>query len=284
MIVGLFIKMIDIKEIATNLELNEYGIWYSGVKKHISYPKDGNVQCLLIEENSFWFKHRNNCITQVLQLFPPGGPVLDVGGGNGFVSLAIKNAGMEVIVLEPGPEGAINSKMRGLNPVICSTLEGAGFKSHSISAIGAFDVIEHIEDDDNFLETVKTLMIQGGRLYITVPAYNFLFSDDDVHAGHYRRYTLGSLTAKLKMHDFQIDFQSYIFEFLPIPVFLFRTIPSKLGLRKGNNPEQKKKEHQQRTGVFNEILQRLLAREIKTLRQKKSLLFGGSCLVSARLK
>jgi len=276
--------MIEINKIATNLKINEHGIWDSGAQTHVSYPKDGNAHCLLIEENSFWFKHRNNCITQVIQLFPPDGPVLDVGGGNGFVSLAIKNAGMEVIVLEPGVEGAMNSKMRGLNPVICSTLQDAGFKPNSISAIGAFDVIEHIEDDDNFLETIKTLMIHGGRLYITVPAYYFLFSDDDVHAGHYRRYTLGSLTAKLRTHDFRIDFQSYIFEFLPIPVFLFRTIPSKLGLRKGNNPEQQTKEHQQRTGMFNGILQRLLAREIKTLRQKKSLPFGGSCLVSARLK
>ncbi len=276
--------MIEINKIATNLELNEHGIWDSGAQTRISYPQDGNAHCLSIEESSFWFKHRNNCITQVMHSFPPDGPVLDVGGGNGYVSLAIKDAGMEVILLEPGAEGAMNSKLRGLDPVICSTLQDAGFKPNSISAIGAFDVIEHIEDDDNFLETAKTMMPHGGRIYLTVPAYNFLFSDDDVYAGHYRRYTLGSLTAKLRAHGFQIDFQSYIFEFLPIPVLLFRTIPSKLGLRKGSNTEQHKKEHQQSNSKFNGILQRLLAREIKALRNKKSLRVGGSCLVAARLK
>ncbi len=275
--------MIEINKIATNLEQGEHGIWVSGEQTQISYPKDGNVHCLSIEENSFWFKHRNNCIIQVMQLFPPNGPVLDVGGGNGYVSLAIMNAGMEVILLEPGVEGAMNGRIRGLSPVICSTLEDAGFKPNSISAIGAFDVIEHIEDDDNFLEIAKTLLTHRGRLYITAPAYNFLFSDDDVHAGHYRRYTLGSLTAKLRAHDFQIDFQSYIFEFLPVPVFLFRTIPSKFGLRNGNNTEQQKKEHQQKTGKFGRILHLLLAREIKALRHKKSLRLGGSCLVAAHL-
>ena len=276
--------MIDLNKITENLKINEHGIWDSGAQTKISYPKDGNSKCLAIEENSFWFKHRNNCITQVMKSFPPNGPVLDVGGGNGYVSLAIKNAGMEVILLEPGTEGAMNGKLRGLNSVICSTFKDAGFKSNSISAIGAFDVIEHIENDDEFLETIKTVLIHRGKLYITVPAYNFLFSDDDVHAGHFRRYTLGSITKKLKAHGFQIAFQSYIFEFLPLPVFLFRTIPSKFGARKKNVNKQQKKDHKQRTGSFGNLLQYLLKREIKALQNKKTLRFGGSCLIVAQLR
>ena len=40
-----------------------------------------------------------------MRRFPPPGTVFDVGGGNGFVTLAIQNAGMDAVLVEPGPEG-----------------------------------------------------------------------------------------------------------------------------------------------------------------------------------
>jgi len=103
---------------------------------------------------------------------------------------AIKNAGLPTVVIEPGLQGAMNAHRKGLNPVICSSLEDAGFKTHLIPAVGLFDILEHIEDDIGFLTTIKTLLVPNGKLYITVPAYNFLRSVEDNYAGHYRRYTL----------------------------------------------------------------------------------------------
>ena len=97
--------------------------------------------------------------------------------------MAIKNAGFDAVVIEPGIQGAMNARNRGLSPVICSTLEDAGFKDHLIPAVGLFDLLEHIKDDISFLKTVKDLLIPGGRLYITVPAYSFLWS---VEAKQYR--------------------------------------------------------------------------------------------------
>ena len=63
--------MLDIQEITTGLKLNEDGIWYSKEIDDISYPKDGNESCFAIEDLSFWFKHRKNCITSVVKEFPP---------------------------------------------------------------------------------------------------------------------------------------------------------------------------------------------------------------------
>lgn len=273
--------MVDISKIATNLECRDPGIWFSKNRSHISYPDDGNVRCLAIEDDSFWFKHRNKCIIEAIRRFPPDGAVFDVGAGNGYVSLTIKNAGFDTVVIEPGVQGAMNAYARGLSPVICSTLEAAGFKSHLIPALGLFDVLEHIEDNIGFLRRIKTLLIPKGRLYITVPAYNFLWSVEDDHAGHYRRYTNKSLMRMLESIGFQIDFKTYIFSVLFFPILFFRTLPSRLGLRRHREFERSRKEHGQNRGALGYLLSCMLDNELKLLRRGKNIAFGGSCLLVA---
>src|SRR6266487_5238914 len=93
--------MIDLTAIAANLELKN-GIWYSKNTSPISYPEHGNDMCFQIEEDSFWFKHRNNCILELVKNYPAGEIFLDVGGGNGFVTLALQQAGYNAILVEPG--------------------------------------------------------------------------------------------------------------------------------------------------------------------------------------
>lgn len=226
------------------------------------------------------FGSRNKCIIESMRLFPPEGAVYDVGAGNGYVTLAIKNAGFDAVVIEPGIQGAMNARNRGLSPVICSTLEHAGFKDHLIPAVGLFDLLEHIKDDVGFLKTIKDLLILGGRLYITVPAYSFLWSVEDDHAGHYRRYTTKSLSIKLKSIGFKIEFSTYIFGLLPI--FIFRSIPSKLGFRSKRDSKRTQKEHSQNHDPLGWILKWALYNELKMFRKCRTLAFGGSCLVVAK--
>ena len=274
--------MIELSKISTNLRLGENGIWFSKKRSRISYPDDGNLRCLALEDSSFWFKHRNKCITESMCLFPPEGVVYDVGAGNGYVTLAIKNAGFNVVAIEPGIQGAMNVRNRGLSPVICSTLEDAGFKDHLIPAVGLFDLLEHIKDDISFLKTVKDLLILGGRLYITVPAYSFLWSVEDDHASHYRRYTNKSLGIKLMSIGFKIEFSTYIFGLLPVPIFIFRSIPSKLGFRSKRDSKRTQKEHSQNLDLLGWILKWALYYELKKIRKCRTLAFGGSCLVVAK--
>ena len=70
-----------------------------------------------------------------MQAFRPKGAIFDVGGGNGYVAMALQRSGIDAVVVEPGP-GALNAKQRGLRLVIQSTLEDAGFKNESITAFG----------------------------------------------------------------------------------------------------------------------------------------------------
>lgn len=275
----------DMQKIAAGLKLGDDGIWYAADSEELSYPSDGNDACFAIEDNSFWFRHRNNCIASVVSLFPPeeNGTLFDIGGGNGFVSSGLVSAGFDVALVEPGRSGAFNAKKRGVENVICATTTTAQFNKNSLPAVGLFDVVEHIEDDLGFLRSVRVLMKPGGRLYVTVPAYGFLWSPEDVSAGHFRRYDMSGISQVLQQAGFEVEFSSYIFRFLPVPVFLLRALPHKLGLsRESGSPEAASRDHAVKGGVMIDILESMLKSEIGNLDRKRPMRFGGSCLIVAR--
>jgi SAM-dependent methyltransferase len=277
--------MLDIQAVSTNLKLGQDGIWYSQDSQDISYPSDGNEVCFTIEDKSFWFKHRNNCILAAVKSYPPedNGTIFDIGGGNGFVSLALEASGFDVALVEPGRTGASNAKRRGLNTVICATTATAQLKPHSLSAIGLFDVVEHIEDDLSFLKSLRGLMKEQGRLYITVPAYSFLWSGEDVSAGHYRRYARNNICKVIEHAGFEVEFSSYIFRFLPIPIALFRVLPYRMGLSLSKNKTQAvARDHAVRSGAIANVLTFVLNSEIENIKNNKKMGFGGSCLIVAK--
>jgi SAM-dependent methyltransferase len=280
--------LIDLNHITSNLELREDGLWHSKGQSVISYPEQGNEFCFGIEEGSYWFNHRNECILQALKAYPPIGAFFDIGGGNGYVARAIKDAGYDVVLIEPGYSGALHAQARGVNPVACSTLQDAGFFPGSIQAAGLFDILEHIKDDDGFLIDICNFLVPQGRLYITVPANDYLWSIEDDFAGHYRRYRLSSLVSKLRKLNLALDFATYFFSFLPLPILLLRTLPGKIGLRKSvffkKENKDLGKEYRMPAGPVGSMLQTMLDFEVKLLQSKHPIPFGSSCLIVARKK
>ncbi len=268
-------------QISENLSLMDSGIWRSAATRDISYPMEGNEICFSIENDSFWYQHRSSCIVEAIRAHRPDGAIVDVGGGNGIVSLELQRQGMDVYLLEPGYQGVLNAKKRGLRHVINSSLEDAGFKPSVLPAVGLFDVLEHIEDDAAFLQLINRILVRGGKLYLSVPAYNFLWSRNDEHLGHFRRYSLSTLTQRLKSAGFIPDYLTYYFQALPLPIFLTRTLPGKLGFFKEISPEHKRREHGVKSKRLRSIVARSLKREVRCIRRQKQIRFGASCLVVA---
>lgn len=274
--------MIDITTLTTKLGRGPHGCWFSDAKSELSYPEEGNHACFEVEDSSFWFQHRNRCITEVVRSFAPAGPLFDVGGGNGVVAAALEQSGQEVVLVEPGPEGALNARRRGVQTVLCATLEQAEFAEHSLPGVGLFDVLEHISDDVGFLTHLRSLLSPTGKLFLTVPAFRCLWSYEDDHAGHLRRYTLGTLAHALRRAGFEIDYQTYMFWFLPAPVFLLRTVPGLFRRRGTPGLKRTKEAHSRPSGWKGRLLDRALAWELDAIRAKRRVPFGGSCLVAAR--
>ncbi len=273
--------MIDITAISSNLGQREDGVWVARHQRDVSYPVEGNEACFAVEEESFWFCHRNNVITQLVGRFSPSTVFFDIGGGNGCVSNALQSAGIDAVLLEPGPTGAHNAKKRGVRTVIQSTLEDAGFARQSIPSAGLFDVLEHIHNDTDFLRLVYDCLQPNGTLYVNVPAFQFLWSRDDVHAGHFRRYTTNSLSSLLIRCGFNVTYCSYMFSFLVPPILLFRSIPSWLGFRKSLSKAATKKEHAGGTGFVHYVVQRLVSSELNRVKKGKSIRCGSSCIAVA---
>jgi hypothetical protein len=72
---------------------------------------------------------------------------------------------------------------------------------------------------------------RGNQDCFEIEDNNFWFNED-VDAGHYRRYTTKTINQKLIKNGFEIVYSSYIFSILPLTIFLIRSLPSKLGLNK----------------------------------------------------
>jgi hypothetical protein len=62
---------IDLEMASPELRLGEDGIFYSTRSEAISYPEEGNEACFEVEDRSFWFRHRNDCIRELVRNFPP---------------------------------------------------------------------------------------------------------------------------------------------------------------------------------------------------------------------
>jgi SAM-dependent methyltransferase len=271
---------LDIAKLAPGLELRDPGLWFARRQAPVSYPAHGNAACLAVEDRSFWFRHRNRCIVSLVRRYSPDGAFLDIGGGNGFVARGLTAAGISCVLVEPGIDGALAAHSRGIDPVICARLEDTGLPPASIAAAGLFDVLEHIEDEAAALRQVHLLLKPGGRLFLTVPAYQFLYSADDTAAGHFRRYTISGLSHALAGSGFRVGFVSYMFAPLPPLVFLLRTVPSRLGMRRGTDPERDTAEHAP-NGVTARLMDRLLDAEFARIDSGRTLPIGASCLCMA---
>jgi SAM-dependent methyltransferase len=265
---------------ANNFNFKE-GIWYSSENANLSYPEEGNQVCYQVEDDSFWFNHRNHCILELVKKYAADDDFYDFGGGNGFVTKGLIDAGIDAILVEPGSNGVLNAKKRGVNKIICSTTTHVSFLNGKIKSIGVFDVLEHLEDDIKFVQELNNLLDNDGYLFITVPAIQTLWSQDDLDAGHFRRYTQKSITKLLTSNGFEIKYSSYFFCILVFPLFLIRTLPSLLGLRK-KTLSNVNKDHANKKGGLGKFLNRYWQWEINKISNHKKLAFGTSIIVVAK--
>lgn len=276
---------VDIDQYFAALTRDAEGIWRANGNAQVSYPAGGHAACLQVEDLSFWFRHRNRCIAAAARrhLAQIRGPIFDVGGGNGFVARGLEAVGFEVVLVEPGIEGARNARRRGLSHVVCATTEASGFLPGSAPAIGLFDVVEHIEHDKAFLDSVARLLVEQGHLLLTVPAHTQLWSNEDIVAGHFRRYTRSSICDVLERAGFSIIYASYFFRPLPLPILLMRALPFRLGLARRSEPARATaSDHAVNAGPVSRWLERILSGEVESISQGDTMAFGASILVVAQ--
>ena len=153
----------------------------------------------------WWYRVRGSLLRTVLGPFAEGAEdVLDVGSADG-PSVAWLRGRRHHVTLDVDP--------RGLTPGsgICGSATALPFADASFDLVGAFDVIEHCAPESVALEQIARVLRPGGRFLLTVPAYQWAWSDFDVHNGHYRRYTRSRIVAALEAAGFDVVRATYAF-------------------------------------------------------------------------
>src|SRR2546426_6344952 len=160
-----------------------------------------------IEEGSFWFRARNRLIVWALaRYFPRAGSFLEVGCGTGFVLKGVRTAlpHLEIAGGELGMAGLAVARERVPDVPLYALDAGRLPFANEFDVLGAFDVIEHVDDDEEVLSQFRTALREGGGLLLTVPQHQWLWSAADDYSGHRRRYTRADLSAKLSRAGFRI--------------------------------------------------------------------------------
>ena len=143
----------------------------------ISFPKDAHLDLIKIENNSFWINHRNQIIESVIRSYPINGDFADIGGVNGYqlMKIAELNKSNKNKLIEPSKQGCFNAKKRKIKEVYNKTFEDFNFSEYNLNGIGLLDVLEHIENDFEFLFKLLNKQKKGSRIYLTwnLGALNF---------------------------------------------------------------------------------------------------------------
>jgi SAM-dependent methyltransferase len=196
---------------------------------HISFPSS-SFEFNTGEEGSggWWTMHRNLILIQSLRKYKIE-EILEVGAGNGGVAKFLHSENIEVVCLEPHLNGASQIASQGILSV-CGLLDELVLPPDSISAIGFFDVLEHIEYPHIVLSEAHRVLRENSFIYIMVPAHQYLFSNFDKQIGHFRRYSKSNLRTELEKAGFEIIESRFMFvTLLPIVIFhriVFKAIKS----------------------------------------------------------
>ena len=163
---------------------------------------------------------------------------------------------------------------RGLAPGrgVCASALALPFADATFDVVAAFDVVEHCEPEALAVAELARVLGPGGRLLLSVPAYQWAWSDHDVRAGHHRRYTRPRIVAALEAAGLRVERSTYAFA-LVFPMFAAERL-----LRRVRRPSADRLPAV--SPVAERVLRGLCATETRLL-ARRDLPFGSSVLVAA---
>jgi len=166
--------------------------------------------------------------------------ILDIGCGDTYVAETLledfPNSTFYCIDIAFTPElmAHYSEKYKNTNIHVYTDMNDAVADiEKEISFILLLDVVEHIEEDVSFLKQVHQLnhVTENTNLFITVPAFQSLFTNHDTLLGHYRRYTNVNLKRTLKSAGFKSDSLGYFFTSLLLPRILEKAKEKMFGIK-----------------------------------------------------
>ena len=183
-----------------------------------------------LDQRHWWYRARREVIAALIRRVaqpPAAARILEIGCGTGH-NLAMLGQFGDVEALELDEEArAVAEKRLGKAVMSAPLPEIAGVADRHYDLVGAFDVIEHIDDDRAALASIATKIKPGGKLVMTVPAHQWMWSAHDVVNHHQRRYSKRALKALIEGSPLRLERLGY-FNSLLFPVAVAERMASKL--------------------------------------------------------
>lgn len=163
----------------------------------------------------FWHEPRQRLLAATIRdhLAPGDGPFVDVGCGSGALVDRLCRDGYDARGVDPWAEAC------GLRPprFLTGTATDLPFADRSLAGVGAFDLLEHVDDDRGALSALRRVLGDRGLLVTSVPAWPSLWSTRDVLAKHRRRYRRRELLHLLDVSGFATE-RIFGYQFFLLPL------------------------------------------------------------------
>ncbi len=170
------------------------------------------MQVLLEEDRHWWFATRTRAILAYLDMVVgtqgrENRRLLDVGCGAGNMAHHLRLYG-HYIGVDVNAKPLRVARERRL-PVARGSAESLPFASESFDLVTILDTVEHVPNETGVLAEIHRVLKPRGNVLVTVPAFMFLWSKNDVLNRHQRRYRRSELVEKLRAHGFRVLRASY---------------------------------------------------------------------------
>jgi len=179
-----------------------------------------------LEDEHWWFVARREIIAALLTRLPlpAGADILEVGCGTGGNIPILKRFGTVTCVEQDESAAELARQRQGATVLPGSLPHNLPEFRSLFDLITLLDVIEHVDEDCASLVALARLLKPGGRMVITVPAFNFLWSRHDDENQHKRRYRRSDLKVLARRANLSLNYVSYFNTWLFLPVAAVRLL------------------------------------------------------------
>lgn len=251
---------------------------------YTDYPSGGFDVTAEVESRSFWCRTRNRVLTQVFQRFTDHSrplDVLEIGCGIGGVIGALRRipnlrlTGSEIYI--QGLKYA-RKKMPDVNFIQLDATD-IPFRD-SFDVVGAFDVLEHIDQDELVMRQVRDALRPEGLIIVTVPQYQWMWSRLDELVHHKRRYSRAEMVGKLQRAGFEVLYTtSFVTTLFP---FMWLSRLRDRGQAPSSDETADFSDRVSLPGPLNTVFDWMMRIDETALKLGATLPFGGSLLAVAR--
>ena len=233
-----------------------------------------------VEQAHWWYTGRRKILTgfveEICRNVTDRRPrILDVGCGTGANLLMLSQYGNAEGV-DVSEDALAFCRERGLDQVKLGAGEELPYEDGAFDLVTAFDVVEHMDDDLAGLREMRRVLRPGGRVFLFVPTFMFLWGLQDDVSNHRRRYRLPELRRVLEEAGFEIERATYANITFFLPILMMRQLMRLTGIKTDS-------ENNIIVNALNGLLGSVFGAE-SWLLKRMNLPFGVSGLCVARVK